>query len=135
MIEALTGSHTKSDILLYLITKGGTTGRGLANALKRSPSEIFKALKPLVDARIIRKNKTPPLYYFNHKHPLAMGITHMVYEEASHIKKPWLVHFADDKKVDPVSVYQIAELNRSNKIPSHKPQNFFEALLHARNTL
>ncbi len=116
MIE-LIKSKTKLDILVYLATRGGCAGRQMARRLHKSATPVFKALKNLEKNQIIKKEGPPFFYSLNTRHPCypeLVSILNKTYE-AYPTRYRFLPKIKPDRKIDPISVYEIVAL-RSNPI-------------------
>lgn len=111
MIEIF-GSRVKVAILLYLGLRGGSSGRHLARILKISLSQIFKALHLLVQSKIVTRYKDE-FYQLNPQYPYYKELLSMIQKEGEHIKGKlnlFMPRIAEQRKVDPLSVYQLLEL-------------------------
>ena len=110
----------KVEILLCLGLKGGCSGRRLAQIVKASPTPVFKALRGLVKGGIVGRYGRPPfhLYALNPRHPYHGEILTMIDKQVARRgkKRPsYLPQIAEDRRVDPLSVYEIVSLSESRK--------------------
>lgn len=105
-------SRTKSDILAYLGLRGGCAGRKLARILRKSPSQVFKALKSLRHSKIINKFGPPYFFALKPSHPCSTEIISMIYKayEARPSDYPFLPRIRSERKIDPEAIYEIVAL-------------------------
>lgn len=105
MIKELLGSKVKAAIIFYLALRGGTSGRRLARALKISPTQVFKALRPMVAQGWILANPQFRYYALNPRHLFYEDFRNMIHKEVTqHPSLP------AERKIDPLAVYQILSL-------------------------
>ncbi len=112
-MKEIFGSHVKASLLLYLGLRGGTSGRELARILKIHPTQIFKALKQLTSSGILKYYQS--LYAINPFYIYHDELIRMIWKEAEKNKKfsrRFLPTIADDRRVDPLAIYELAALRK-----------------------
>ncbi|MBI2335404.1 MAG: MarR family transcriptional regulator [Deltaproteobacteria bacterium] len=115
-MKGLLNSTAKEKVLLYLGLRGGCSGRRLAKVLKKSPSQIFKALNQLIKAGIIKKEPSCTFYVLNRHYPYYEELISIILKKSEHLPKSNLIipKIQLNRKVDPIAVYEILELRNSN---------------------
>lgn len=111
-MKELLGSKVKEDVLLYLGSRGGMSGRGLALILRRSPTPVFKALRQLEKNGIIKKSGTPSFYVLNPDCPYFDEIISMIDKKLNSMKKPprFFPHLPEERKIDPFAVHELRKM-------------------------
>lgn len=120
-MKELLGSQTKEQILLYLGLRGGATGRRLARIIKKSPSQVFKALRQLETAGIVLRFGTPSFYILNSNYIYFDELVGIISKwQSSHKRKlSWIPNLPEKRKIDPYSVYEfLGVLKRGPKCKS-----------------
>lgn len=107
-MKELLGSKIKVGILVYLGLRGGGSGRHLAEVLKRSPSQIFKALHALEKGKIIRKEVS--FYRLNPYYLYYKELLNIIHKNAARHSYPFLPKIPLERKVDPIAVYELLNL-------------------------
>ena len=87
-MKELLGSRVKEQILLYLGSRGGTTGRRLAALLNSAPTPVFKALHQLEKAEIVTKFDSPPFYALNPNYTYYDELAGMIGKKLDSLKRP-----------------------------------------------
>lgn len=120
-MKELIGSQTKVDMLLYLALRGGCSGRCLARTLKKSPTQVFKALSQLEGGHMITRYGAPSFYALNPRYRYYHELLSMLHKAANDKKQKKLFYMprvSREKRIDPESVYELLALRgQSIKVP------------------
>lgn len=122
MMELL-GSHTKELILLYLGLRGGISGRKLAQKLRLSPTPVFKALRQLVQAGVIKQNEKVALYSLDSDYPFYKELVSIIRKTAElspKLVQSFMINFKRERQVDAEAVYEFVEQRPKLNIPYEK---------------
>ena len=116
MIE-LFKSRVKVEILRFLALRGASSGRRLSRILHFSLSQAFKALRPLVKAKVLIYHPDSHLYRLNPNYLYHDELVSMIYKMNSRSNRPpsYLPFVPTERHVDPLSVYQLMALRETRK--------------------
>lgn len=117
-MEKIFNSKVKVAILLYLGLRGGASGRALSTVLKIAPTPLFKALRQLVQGKIVLQVKNLSLYTLNRHFVFHEEILNMIQKEAKRQKSlvsRFLPSIKKERQVDPVAVYELLKIRGSYK--------------------